>query len=59
MLKCKKCGGQLEYFTLKCGEMIELNVIFYATGQCTECGARHSWIETYKFVSITEMEVEE
>ena len=56
MLKCKKCGGQLEYWELKCGDMIELNVYFNAKGQCTDCGTIYNWVETYKFVSITNME---
>lgn len=58
-LKCKKCGGKLEFDECFDTEWLGGEVFFIILGHCEKCGAEHSWHEVYKFSHYEELQLDE
>ena len=61
-LKCKKCGGTIQYED--CLDMehdwdYDKTVVCVYSGSCHKCKTKYTWIEDYKFDHRRDLEIVE
>ena len=59
-LKCKKCGGAIQYddcLDIEHGGSYDDTVICTYNGYCHKCGTQYTWIEEYKYKLRRNLEI--